>query len=374
MIRLYVYRIKSVLRDKTNMFWTICFPILLGTFFFLAFSSITARLENFEAIPLAVVNFNETTPIGQTLSELSEGDEAVLIITSVDAATAQRLLEEETVDGILDAEGPVLTFLQEGICQSILKSIIDRYLQVEATITAIAAENPAALPAALDILMDTDILVTSEPMSTGNSDYLMQYFYALIGMTCLFGGFFGITTARSSQASLSPLGARRSISPTPKGRMVISDFFASLTISFGGVCLLLFYLSVILGISIGTHWAAILLLCLLGCGVGVMMGMVLGVSVNSSSTVQEGIYIGTSLVLSFLAGLMYQDMRHVVEEAAPFLNRINPASLVVDSLYALDAYGAGERFWLNIFCLAAVTLVLGVVSVICLRRKRYASI
>ena len=51
----YVYRLKRLLRMRTLFFWSIVFPLLLGTVFKVAFSDATNKDWGFVTIPVAVV-------------------------------------------------------------------------------------------------------------------------------------------------------------------------------------------------------------------------------------------------------------------------------------------------------------------------------
>ena len=44
---LYGGRLRSLLRDKENLFWTLLFPILLATMFYVAFSNLMSTTEDF---------------------------------------------------------------------------------------------------------------------------------------------------------------------------------------------------------------------------------------------------------------------------------------------------------------------------------------
>ena len=55
-------------------------------------------------------------------------------------------------------------------------------------------------------------------------------------------------------------------------------------------------------------------------------------------------------------------------------NRINPAALISDSLYALNMYPSLTRFARNMGILAVMTLVLCFISGLILRRSDYASL
>ena len=50
----YKYKLKSLFREKETFFWIMIFPLILGTFFFMAFSKIAASTESFSTINVAV--------------------------------------------------------------------------------------------------------------------------------------------------------------------------------------------------------------------------------------------------------------------------------------------------------------------------------
>ena len=48
------YNLKTLFKNKALIFWTYLFPIILGTFFYLAFHDIEKN-ETFKAIPIAII-------------------------------------------------------------------------------------------------------------------------------------------------------------------------------------------------------------------------------------------------------------------------------------------------------------------------------
>ena len=54
MIQIIFCSFKRLFRNTTNMFWILIFPIVLGTFFYIAFSNLGAS-ESMSTIPVAVV-------------------------------------------------------------------------------------------------------------------------------------------------------------------------------------------------------------------------------------------------------------------------------------------------------------------------------
>ncbi len=375
MSHLYRYRLRSHLRDRVNMFWTIAFPLLLCTFMQLSIGSLTQNIEQFRSIPVAYVQTGQDTALGELLTGLSDGDSPLLLMQRTDREEALRLLEEGTVKGVIEEGGiPALLCQEEGLEQSILKSVLDRYVQVEATVTSLGATDQAQIQAAVDALTHEASAIHPVSFSSGSLNYFLQSLYAVIAMTCIMGGFFGLNGVLSSEPRLSALGVRRSVSPARKSAVVLSDLTAAMTVSLGEVLILLLYLRFVLGVDFGVQIPAILLLCVLGSAVGVALGMLVGLAIPVREGVKSGILIALSISLSFLGGMMDSRVRVIVEQNIPLLNRVNPAALMVDSFYVLDTYGAGTRFYVNVASLFLIFVLLCGGNLLILRRKQYASV
>lgn len=112
-----------------------------------------------------------------------------------------------------------------GLNESILKSITDQYLQREQTITTIAKADPSRLEAATAAMADELDINTEISLSGSNLDNTTEYFYALLAMTCLFGGYAALFNVQSLQANQSPLGIRKSSSPHPRPSRFSATFW-----------------------------------------------------------------------------------------------------------------------------------------------------
>ena len=77
--------------------------------------------------------------------------------------------------------------------------------------------------------------------------------------------------------------------------------------------------------------------------------------------------------MSFLAGLMFVDMKYIIAVKAPFLSYINPAALISDAFYSLYLFDSHSRFLPISVCSVCSRgdVVLGIWR---LRRERYAGI
>ena len=87
----------------------------------------------------------------------------------------------------------------------------------------------------------------------GSFDTSLSYFFAVIGMACLYGCFLGVRCPIDMQANLSALGARRSVTPTHRLKLVIADMLATFAVHFCNIVILLIYMKYILRIDFGEH-------------------------------------------------------------------------------------------------------------------------
>lgn len=267
-----------------------------------------------------------------------------------------------------------LTVKQRGLQQSILKSILDEYLQTTNTITRIVADNPGALGQITGDLENRRSYTEQVSFSDALPDTMLGFFYALIAMACMYSSFWGLRNTMDVQADLSPRGARRSVAPTHKLQVVLADAAAALVISFAEVVLLIAYMGLALNVRFGGQLGYVLLTCLAGCTAGVAQGTFIGTFVRGSEGVKTGILVGTNMTLSFLAGLMWVDIKHIINLKAPVLSYINPAALIADAFYSLYVFDTYRRFFINICMLCLISAVLCGVSFLRLRRERYESI
>ena len=86
------YHILLNLRERTMVFWTLAFPLLLGTFFYFGLGGIDAASQ-FEPVPVAVLRESEadvnTEDAAQADTELSQADGTAGEGTQADGAAAQ---------------------------------------------------------------------------------------------------------------------------------------------------------------------------------------------------------------------------------------------------------------------------------------------
>jgi len=372
---IYITRLKCLLREKSLVFWTLIFPIALGTFFNLAFSNLNAA-EAFEPINLAIVKskaFDKNTGFKDLIHSLSQdNDDQIFKTQYTDLEKAEKLLKDQKISGYIVVDDKInLHIINNGYKQTIIKSVVDQYLQISSAVENIVEIKPDAIKNGILNELNKNYI---DDKTNNNMDVTVIYFYTLIGMMCMYAGFWGIKTVNESQANLTPLGARVSIVPTPKGKILLTSLLASLTIELVEVLIVLAYLIFVLGVDFGDKTSLIILTSFIGSCAGISYGAMISSITTKSEDAKTAILIITSMILSFLAGMMYMDIRYLIATNVPLLAYINPVSVITDALYATYYYTTNNRFIFDIILLIIFTGICCLTTYIFIRRRRYESI
>lgn len=377
-LHLFKYRFKSFIRSKEEVFWVALFPIILCTCFVAAFSRINDKEYVFHSIPVAVV-YEQENPIFKAVMNNLSGDgsdeKSFLNITETDAEAARKLLSDSKVDAIITVDSSVkMTVAEEGLNQTAVQNFIGQYLQKSALIEDILNNKPDGAAALIASVFGSSDYVTEGSLTDAKMDAMASYYFALIAMALLFGGFFGLRCARQMKANITPEGMRKSIAPQNRGIMIIAEFLATYLIHLIIMAILLLYMVFVLKINLSPQIGYIALTCAVGSLTGVSIGIFIGSLPRLKETVQTTVFIVFSLLSSFLGGLMVWTIRVNIERSAPIINRINPATLIADALYSLLIYNTHERFFRNIITLAVYAVVMCTVSILMTRRNTYANL
>lgn len=379
--QLYKFRLKCILRSKENLFWTYIFPIALVTLYYFAFSNLFSA-NDLKTIDIAYVNAqnieNESAndPLKEVLSSAETIDGMSLFnVSYVDMDDAVWALEnDEILAYIVSGEEPRLYVKKNGIYETIIKSFLDSYKRASITIEAILTKQPDALnQGLLDDVMDYKQF-TSEVKKEVAPDVVLIYYYSLLAFCCLFAANWGLDEVTNIQGNRSSRGARINVSPVRKMKLLLINIMAGLTAHAGSVALMLLYMIKVLGISFGDKIPQVILACFIGSIMGIFLGATVGVWVNKSMGVQGAIITSIVMFGSFLSGMMFVDIKYLIAKNVPILSYINPVNLLSDSFYSLYYYDTNDRFYMNMIILIIMTVALGVVSYLGLRRKTYASI
>ena len=126
----FKYSFKVLIRNKGLIFWTFAFPILLGLFFYLAFSDIENK-ENFKQIDIAVIEnkeFQNGEFYKEAIKELSDKNNSSRIFNTkyVSKKEAEEKLKDKKISGYLEFtnDNVNITVNSSGVNETIIKYVV----------------------------------------------------------------------------------------------------------------------------------------------------------------------------------------------------------------------------------------------------------
>lgn len=389
----FKYAFKTLFRDKMLIFWTFAFPIILGTFFNMAFSNIE-NSEKLDIISIAIVEKEENEVMKQAFDTLSdeENEDRLFQTQYVTEEKAKELLENDEITGylIITKEEPKVVIKSNGINETVLKYVTEEIMQNTKIISDIIEkrveesmqgypEGIYNMPNIQNILEDVQKMleenqVELKNISNSNLSYTMIEFYTLIAMTCLYGGILGMTAINHNLANMGNVGKRTSITPTSKGKIIFSSLMASYLTQLIGLAILFVYTIFVLKVDYGTNLPLIVLLSLTGSLAGLSLGIAVATLVKANENAKIGILIAVTMLGCFLSGMMGITMKYMIDKNVPIVNLVNPASMITDGFYALYYYNTLDRYFLNIVSLLIFSGIMIILSINGLRKQKYEAL
>ena len=371
----FKYSLKNAFRQKEFLFWILAFPIILGTFFYVAFNSMYEKESMFNKIPVAIVENTENTAFKEVIKELSSGEDAMFDSKFTDSQTALDMLKTNDISGIINVDSELsLTVSNDGIKQTIIKSFLDQYQIRESIIMETVNNNPQNVQSVIDAMSQEINCNESLSLSNGNMDTYIQYFYNLIAMAAFFGSISGLYIAINNQGNLSAIAARKCISPTNKLTSITASLLASFVAQVICVSIGITYILFILKVDMGDKIPMVYLSGAVGSLTGVTMGFFIGSFGRLNQNMKMAISMSVTMLSCFLSGLMIGNMKSVIEMYVPIVNRINPAALISDLFYCLNIYNDYRRYTEKFVTLLILSVVFTIGGFLLTRRKKYASL
>lgn len=388
----FKYTIKTMFRNKMMIFWTFAFPIILGTFFNMAFSNIESS-EQLDIIDIAIVETNEfkTNEVYkktfETLSDEKNEDRLFDIVYINEDGAKELLVSDEIAGYIKFTDKSEVIVNSNGIDETILKYVVEEIGEQESIYASVIEEemkevNPT--PEMMGFFYQqlsskiSDAIASAKAnikdASSENLSYTMIEFYTLIAMACLYGGTLGMYAINQNLANMSNKGKRGSVSPTRKRTLILSSVLASYIVQLLGVGLLFLYTIFVLGVDFGTKLSSIVLLALVGSLAGLSLGVAVATLFKTNEDTKSGIIISFTMLGCFFSGMMGITMKYVIETNVPIINLVNPANMITDGFYALYYYSTDTRFHFDLISLLVFSFVMIVLAMYSLRRQKYDSI
>ncbi|MBP1045158.1 ABC transporter permease [Enterococcus sp. BWM-S5] len=376
---LYIYRLKVLLKDKPLMFWTFMFPVCMGIFFTAAFSGLDDRTY-FDQVPVGIVqegnNAHSETFI-ETMNALESDGTKMLKPVTLTKEQAAKQLDDGDIYGyyVLSDSDISLNLNQQGIQQSLLSTFLDQFQQAQKTVAALQQEAPELLATELAASIGKQqnfIQVANKTASKGSTKSF--FFFTLVGMSCMFGFFWGLSNTNDEQANQSANGIRLSMAPQNKISIVLANLAAAFTVFVTELYIILAIFRFVYQVDFGTRWNWILLTCTISALTAISMGMCIGNLLKVPLDQKISLGVTFQIVCSFLAGMMVPDVKYLISKYVPILGQINPVNLVSESLYKLYYYENIDSFYINLICLLVLTIIFVLLSFVYERRAQYVSV
>ena len=370
------YELLAGFRAKELVIWLLIFPIALAVLFKVAFGDIYEKYEVFSSIPAAVVDIDRNPSLKSVLDGMESSGEPLMKVTYTDEEGAKELLKKDDVEGIIyaGADQLTLTVSGQGMSETLLKTFCDQYNKNAKIITDTAKKDPSKIAAVTSILMKETNAVKDATLVRGNSNYYDEYFYNLIAMVALFGALIGLTVAVDNQANLSPLGARKNCSPTPKSLSLAASLISRFVLQTLCMTISVTFECFVLKIDFGDRLGLVYLAAILAGILGVSIGFAVGSIGTMEAKLKQTILTSVLMIFCFLSGLMDAGMKQRIAENVPFINRINPAAVITDSFHALNVYSDTKVYTEKIITMLIMTAVFSMLGFILTRRRKYASL
>ncbi len=378
----FKYTLKVLLRNKGLLFWTFAFPILLGLLFNMAFKDIESK-EAFDVIDIAIVEnayFENDLVFKESFKALSSDDSnKIFNITYTDLEDAKKILDEEKITGYLTLTGTGvnITVTSSGTEETILRYVTEEIeSEKEIIYSFLTSEtmegNNNFAEEISKIMANTEAKINN--ISNKNLGYTMIEYYTLIAMAALYGGTISMNATNYKLANMNPVGKRTAISPVSKRKMILGSLLASYIVQLIGLSLLFIFTIFVMKVDYGDNLPLVILLGLAGSLAGLSLGIMISSLFKTNENNKDGILISVTMFWCFLSGMMGITMKYVIDKYVPILNKINPASMMTDGLYALYYYETKERYFFDIISLLVFSFIMIIISYRSLRRQKYDSI
>lgn len=405
---LFRYIPKIYFKNKEGALWGILYPLAYGLLYLVIFSNLIQIDTKMEPIPVALVidpqleqskRFQEGISAVAQEGELqdknlkikeNEQDKTLMVYTPVasleearelaekNIVVASLLVEEDQQDLALSLEvAPhAINSFSSSIVYEAFSSVNAIYQGIN---QGIKDENGkpnfaklTKITPVLNQLKEGQELIKAEKNVIKSSPFAV-YFYSTLAYLSLYFITSGMVIVNMNEAYGSPAGMRLAISTSSKNKRFFVSFLTQLIPSLL-VIYLLVYIYYLRNIPLGGDWGRLLLILSLGVILGITLGSALAVIFKGKEKLLNGIAIGLPLVLAAFSGMMSHQLKILINEQAPWINKVNPVALINDGIYYLNNYPSYHQYHQNLLILGIYIVITSLITLWGLRRNDYASL
>jgi len=200
------------------------------------------------------------------------------------------------------------------------------------------------------------------------------YYYATFGMAIMFNIISGVSLVGDVQANITKSALRVSISATSKMKILISAFMARFVVVLGFEAVHVLVMRYIFKIPMGNRLGLLIIFLIVANLFTLSIGETLGIFIKGNLAKKENTANALLMTSVFLSGEMIATLPGMFATSCPIINEVNPATIINFALYKLVYYENLDGFYMNLLKLSIATVVFLFISVMKLRRQKYASL
>ncbi len=381
---------KTIIRSKIGIFWSFIFPLSIGTIFSVAFKGVEFKVKE-DPIDVVFLVEENSDPI---YNAFAFNYQSVLNGAYYDQEETQKIFNLETksysekdkvLEKIKDKEIIAAIHLAENLeyeifvrntsmQATIISTITETFDKVNKQIGQIAIDEGISYPEAAMRYKSIPVFISYEEVG-GNPNVkgTENYYYTIVGMALIISATFVIAATSFLKPNLSEIGKRFALTPQNKYKVLIYTFLACLLIYAILDLTIFLYFKYALKVYFASNWKALLTM-VAGTGFCLSFGFALNMLSNIKQNTKFMIITLLSTLGGLLAGMMSSQIKILVSMYAPFVNYVNPISIITEALNASQIYNDDPQFYLMIGLMVIYTIILVTISIFSYRRQKYESI
>ena len=361
------YSIIRALRDKEFMIMSILVAVVMGTVQYFMVGTMLEELEDGTLeIPVAVVEVagNEDSMFIEIL-EIAD----LFELEFVDMEEALYKLETDAVDGIFEVGNePRLIVINSGFAQLLMQTVADEYIIGGNILEQIATENPEYLETAIMSMMEPASIMNEMAIADDMADMMQLTAITFIIMTAVSGMFVGFERAIMTNND-GGCASRRITSSFGKMNILVADLIGVAFLVVAMTFAVWGYFALVLGVTLEMNAGFAILAFFLTALFSLSFGAFFGLVAPGKRKTREQILTTAYMVMVMAAFLGPQLQIDMLE----LINAINPISIVLDSIMALNL-GSYTRYFGFMISIAIASIIFLALAIIALRRTRHVDI
>lgn len=380
----FKYELLASLRNKDTIIWGIIFPIAYLMIFYFAMYSLNSDKGEISTLHLVILPGEEQEIVDFLEEQIDAKKADVKDATWTDPETEEEtfltyavieegeeldtMLETNVVDGVVNPkdQSTITVSMGDPIRRTIIKKVMEGYGMVKEMGETMEEKQ----------IRDFARAPRYEKLNTENREeglsIVKNFFFTAMAYVAFFPLHTGLDVVKFTEANQSKVAMRKAVAGVSKAKRFLGGFLPVLL--FHLVLTFLTYIYArFLGMDLGTQHAHILLLLFLTTLSALITGSTVG-SLPLPYGLKKVICIALPLFLGFIGGMMNEAVHTSVMKVMPWLHTMNPLGRASNGLYILYAEGVSTRYWDQITGLLVYIGIAAVITLIGLRRDRYASL